>query len=236
VNDGSHRPSPAEIDHLARLYDGNLAAVDHEVGLLRRHLEELGLWDRTVLVLTADHGEGMYEHGHIGHNDQVYEDSARIPLILRFPPGTVPGGRRVDALTGLLDVAPTVAEVLGVARERTPTFRGRSLLAAAAGEPDRAPEALLSRTTGSHPTYASIAARYKYQLNTHDGDERMFDVVGDPGEGTDLLEAQPVMAAYRRQLLFTALLALPGRSGPGAAGWSVPPDQQESLRALGYVQ
>lgn len=229
-------PTPAEIDHLQRLYDGNLAAVDHEVGLLRQHLEALGVWDRTVLMITADHGEAMYEHGFIGHNEQVYEESVRIPLILRFPPGTVPGGRRVDSLTGLLDVAPTVADVLGIPKERTATFRGRSLLQAAAGGPDTVPEAVLCRTVGAQPRYALVGARDKHHYNTRDGDEQMYDLARDPGERTDLLQAEPVQAAYGRQRLFAGLLALPGRSGPSAAGWSVPADQREALRALGYVQ
>jgi arylsulfatase A-like enzyme len=236
VNEGSHVPTAEEIDHLQRLYDGNLAAVDHEVGLLRKHLESLGVWDRTVLMITADHGEAMYEHAHIGHNDQVYEDSVRIPLILRFPPGTVPGGRRIASLTGLLDVAPTIADVLGIPKERTPTFRGRSLLPAAAGGSDTPPEGVLCRTVGGQPTYAWVGARYKYHHNTRGGDEEMYDLVRDPGERTDLLQAEPVKASFLRQRLFSALLALPGRSGPSASGWKVPADQREALRALGYVQ
>ena len=64
----------------------------------------------------------------------------------------------------------------------------------------------------------------------------MYDLARDPGERTDLLHAQPVQAAYCRQRLFAGLLALPGRSGPSATGWTVPDDQREALRALGYVQ
>jgi len=178
----------------------------------------------------------MYEHGFIGHNEQVYEESVRIPLILRFPAGTVPGGRRVDALTGLLDVAPTIADVLGIPRERTPTFRGRSLLPAAAFGPDTPPEAVLCRTVGSQPRYARVGPRYKHLYNTRDGDEEMYDLARDPGERTDLLQSEPVLVAYTRQRLFAALLALPGRSGASASGWTVPADQREALRALGYVQ
>lgn len=236
VNEGSHRPGPAEIDHLERLYDANLAAVDHEVGLLRKHLESLGIWDRTAIVLTADHGEALYEHAHIGHNDQVHEESVHVPLIVRFPVRTVPGGRRVATLTGLLDVAPTVADILGIPRERTRTFRGRSLLAAAAGGSDSPPDALLSRTVGARPVYALVGARYKYQYDTRDGDERLYDLTRDPLEQASILDAQPVRAAYSRQRLFAALLALPGRSGPSASGWSVPAEQRQALRALGYVQ
>jgi hypothetical protein len=89
---------------------------------------------------------------------------------------------------------------------------------------------------GSEPRYAWVGARYKYLYNTRDGDEQLYDLARDPGERADLLQAEPVPAAYCRQRLFTALLALPGRSGASARGWSVPADQREALRALGYVQ
>jgi hypothetical protein len=64
----------------------------------------------------------------------------------------------------------------------------------------------------------------------------MFDLTSDPGERHDLLSSEPVRAEYYRQRLFAALLALPGRSGPSATGWSVPARQREKLRALGYMQ
>lgn len=238
VNDGSHQPTAAEMDHLERLYDGNLASVDHEIGLLRKHLESLGLWDRTVVVIAADHGEAMYEHGFIGHNEQVYEESVRVPLIVHFPPGTIPGGRRADALTGLLDIAPTIGDVLGIPKSRTPSFDGRSLLEAAAGGTDQPPGALLCRTVGPQPHYALVDGRYKYMYNMRGADEQLYDLARDPGERTDILQAEPVEAAYCRQRLFERLLALPGRMGTSAPAttWSVPADQLESLRALGYVK
>lgn len=236
VNEGSHVPSAAEIDHLQRLYDANLAAVDHEVGALRQEMETLGIWDRTAVILTADHGEALYEHAHIGHNDQVHEESVHVPLIVRFPRGTLPGGRRVPALAGLLDVAPTVADILAIPKEKTATFRGRSLLAAAAGGTETPPEALLTRTVGARPIYGLVGARYTYHYDTRDGEERLYDLSRDPREKTSLIDAEPVRAAVLRQRLFTSLLALPGRSGPSSSGWSVPAEQRESLRALGYVQ
>lgn len=238
VNDGSHHPTAAEIDHIERLYDGNLASVDHEIGLLRQHLESLGLWDRTVVVIAADHGEAMYEHGFVGHNDQVFQDSVRIPLIVHFPPGTIPGGRRLDPLTGLLDIAPTIADVLGIPKARTPTFRGRSLLEVSAGGTDRPPRALLCRTVGPQPHYALVGPRYKYMYNMRGADEQLYDLSRDPGERTDILQAEPVQAAYARQRLFEILLTIPGRLGASApaAEWSVPADELESLRTLGYVK
>ena len=211
--------------------------VDHEIGLLRKHLEKLGVWDRTVVMITADHGEAMYEHGFIGHNEQVYEESVRIPLILRFPPGTVPGGRRVDALTGLLDVAPDHR-----GRPRDPAGahahvprpqpavrrRGRARHAPGGGAVPHgglaaAIRAGRARATSTSTTPATATSRCTTWR-------------GIPASAPTSLHAEPVQAAYGRQRLFAALLALPGRSGASATGWTVPADQREALRALGYVQ
>jgi arylsulfatase A-like enzyme len=236
VNDGSYRPRPEEVAHLERLYDGNLRLVDHEVGRVRRRLEALGLWERTVVILAADHGEAMYEHGFVGHNEQLYEESVRIPLVVRLPTGAGPRGRRVRMLTGLLDVAPTVADVFGVPRERRASFRGRSLLAVAGGAPEPASEPVLCRTVGDKPRYALVAERHKYQFNLRDGDETLHDLAADPGEHRDVAALDPVRAGYFRQRLFARLLALPGRAVAGTSGWQVSPQEAEELRALGYVQ
>jgi arylsulfatase A-like enzyme len=233
VNEGSHRPSPEEIAHLVRLYHGNLRLVDHEVGRLRRRMEELGLWERTVVIVSADHGEAMYEHGFVGHNEQLFEESVRIPLLVRLP-GAAPRGRRSRMLTGLLDVAPTVADVLGIPPERTATFRGRSLLGVAAGGPEPAAPPVLSRTVGDKPRYALVDARHKYLFNLRDGDEALYDLGADPGETRDVAARDPVRARYLRQRLFARLLALPGRAVAGT--WKVTPQEAEELRALGYVQ
>ena len=64
--------------------------------------------------MAADHGEELFERGWIGHNVHVYEPSVHVPLIVRFPKGAGPAGRRVAALADLLDVAPTIADVFGV--------------------------------------------------------------------------------------------------------------------------
>ena len=117
VNQGRRTLTPAEADHLVRLYDGNLAYADREVGELRRALESRGLWDKTILIVAADHGEALLDHGWIGHNVQLFEESGRVPLIVRFPPAAGVAGRRVGALADLLDLGPTIADVFGVLGE-----------------------------------------------------------------------------------------------------------------------
>jgi arylsulfatase A-like enzyme len=105
VNQGRTRPSDAEIAHLTRLYDGNLAYVDQELGALRKELESAGLWDDLTLVVAADHGEQLWEHGYISHSAQVYEESARVPLVMKLPKRAAVAGKRVKSLVDLSDVA-----------------------------------------------------------------------------------------------------------------------------------
>src|SRR5207344_433667 len=110
-----------------------------EVGALRRKLEETGLLEKTVLIVAADHGEALWEHEHIGHEVMVYEEETRVPLIVRFPRGTGPAGVRIREFVSLSDLAPTIADSLGLWRSAStrPAFRTQSLLPVILGAPGR---------------------------------------------------------------------------------------------------
>jgi arylsulfatase A-like enzyme len=236
INQGQRPFSPEEQAHLVRLYDGNLAYVDREVGHLRQALEEAGLWDRTVFILAADHGEGLWEHGWIGHNVQVYEPTARIPLIIRFPSGVGPRGTRVDALVDLVDIAPTIADVFGV-RDKggaDSEFQGRSLLPVMAGAPGR--PMVVSRTVWERPRYALRDGRWTFVYDTANGDEELFDTADDPEETRDVAADRPLRAAYLREtlLMWVAHVFQPEASATAGPA-SMSRDECEALKALGYL-
>lgn len=236
VNQGRRTLTPAEADHLVRLYDGNLAYADREVGELRRALESRGLWDKTVVIVAADHGEALLDHGWIGHNVQLYEESARVPLIVRFPPAAGVGGRRVEALSDLLDLGPTIADVFGVlgqgGSERA--FTGRSLLPViegAGGKPST-----LTRTIWDRPIYARVDGSHKLIYDTRTGAMRLFDLAADPGEKSDRAADRPVAAAFHRQALHETIARLSRRpSADDAEQARMTREQCENLKALGYL-
>jgi arylsulfatase A-like enzyme len=237
VNQGRRTLSAEEREHLVRLYDGNLAYVDQEFGALRRSLEAAGLWDKTITIVTADHGEALGEHGWIGHNVQVHEPSARIPLIVRFPAGKGPRGLRVKGLVDLLDIAPTIADVFGV-RDKGGAdreFQGRSLLPLVNGASGKPME--LSRTIGDRPRYALRETRWAYLYDTATGGEQLFDTLVDPGETKDLAGREGLRTAYYRQALheWTRGAARSAKSTAESVG-TMSPEQCENLKALGYVQ
>ena len=228
--------SEAEREHLVRLYDGNIAFADQEIGALRQALEAEGLWEKTVFIVAADHGEELFEHGWIGHNVHLFEPSVHVPLVVRFPKGTGPAGVRVSGLADLLDLAPTIADVFGVRGKggSEKAFQGRSLLPLAMGAPGKA--VVLSRTVWDRPRYSLRDEQYKYFYDTRTGEERLVDLVADPGEAKDLAAERPLRVAYYRQALHHWTMELARRQHAAGEQAQISPDQCANLKSLGYVQ
>lgn len=106
-------------------YYGEIAYVDEQIGRLLAALDELHLADNTIVVLTADHGEGLGEHGEDTHAEFVYDTTLLVPLIVRAP-GLAPAGRRITAQVRLIDIAPTILDALGLPAD--PPMDGASLV------------------------------------------------------------------------------------------------------------
>jgi arylsulfatase len=235
INQERRKAPPEEVDHVVRLYDGNLAFADQEVGRIQRALQDEGLLDRTVLIVAADHGEGLYEHGWIGHNVELYETSVHVPLIVRLPAGKGPAGLRVRGLVDLLDLAPTIAEIFGLRGQggSDREFQGRSLLDAVLGAPGK--PAVLSRTVWDRPRYAIRDERFKFFYDTRTGEQHLYDLEQDPGEVHDRIGIEPLRAAYYQQALHHWIARLGRRRAPGGEEARLTPEQCENLKALGYV-
>jgi len=229
-------PSPDEAADLARLYDANLAFADDVVGRLRDRLAAAGLWAETALIVTADHGEALGEHGFAGHNEQVYDESTRIPLIVRRPGREALGAagpKRVDALASLLDLAPTVAGLFGLPPEVATRagFRSRSLIAPDFEEGGE--RTLMTRSAGDLPAFALRDHRMTLIVSSK-GQAQLFDRQADPGETQDLAAAQPELLQRRLDALAAHRAALGRATETDEPRPS--PRTQEALRALGYVR
>jgi arylsulfatase A-like enzyme len=224
--------TPRDVEHLGALYDRGIAYTDYWVGRLVDELRRRGLFERTLLILTADHGDELLDHGGVEHSRTYYEEMMRVPLIVR-----VPGegeGRVVEEQVGLIDLTPTVLAVLGVPSNLF--FQGRTLLPLIDGErlPERPVFGEASQIAGLKAVRTN---RWKY-VRAAQGGERLFDLAADPAERTDVCAArQEACADLARQLrewqgemtATAARLALPA-AAPAVVG----AETRERLRQLGY--
>jgi choline-sulfatase len=112
--------------YLESLYDGCVASADAEVGRLAAGLKRMGVYHNTVIIICADHGEEFWEHGGLEHARTLYQESLRVPLILKLPAGMAKQTRREEAVVRLVDVYPTVSELAGLSAPAG--IRGENLL------------------------------------------------------------------------------------------------------------
>lgn len=111
-------------ERVTNLYDSEIKHVDKSIGNLIGHLKQLGLFDDLLLVITADHGEELLDHGRYGHGRTLYEEVIKIPLIIKFPKNKRKG--TANNLAAMIDIAPTILDVLNI---QTPKqWVGKSLL------------------------------------------------------------------------------------------------------------
>ncbi|MFW5967073.1 MAG: sulfatase [Persicimonas sp.] len=155
------------------LYDAEVAYTDHWIGRLLEVLDERGLADETAVVVVGDHGEEFYEHRYTHHGFRLYDESTRVPLMIRLPGGD--GSRRVDAPVSTADAAPTLAKLLGVDFERQ--GMGASLLREETESLDQRP---IFSTTGRKN--AVVYDNHKLIYNDERDLFQFYDLREDPDE------------------------------------------------------
>ena len=106
--------SSEDIDWLKQMYDAEIRQLDDELARFFAYMEESGLMENTLVIVTSDHGEEFFEHGGPLHGRTYFQEVLAIPLILRGP--GIPAGRRFSDPVGLVDVVPTILGVLGLGR------------------------------------------------------------------------------------------------------------------------
>lgn len=211
-------------------YDAALEYVDRVIGQFRAELEQAGWWNRSLVVLLSDHGEGLGDHGEASHGYFVYQSTLRVPLMLHWPAGTRGYAARSTEPAALIDVAPTILDFLHIAKP--PSFEGESLLPAVHGAPvERAvySESLYTRDAfGWAPLRALRQGRYKY---IEAPKPELYDLQRDPHELTNILRKNPSVGVALRRRLENLL-------SRGAARSPVTQAEAQSravLESLGYL-
>lgn len=237
--------SAAARRHLADLYDAGLAYTDDRVGMLLEALESRGRLERTIIILTSDHGEEFQDHGRMLHT-QNYEELMRVPLFVSLPEmrgraGPSCRGReegvsvqpgRALGLVQHVDFLPTLAECIGFpAPERV---QGTSFLSAVFGGATKR-EAVYFDTVGNSQRGILRADGWKLIEWRRPSKKRLYHLETDPAEQQDRSTRHPELVATLTAQL-EAHLAEVGAADGAADEISVPEHVHQALEALGYVR
>jgi arylsulfatase A-like enzyme len=221
-------------------YEQEIRELDDELARFIAALDTLLSPERFVLVVTADHGEEFFEHGGFTHN-QLYDEVLRIPLLVRWP-GHVPAGHTVTADASLVDVVPTVLDLLGIEATSPsgvslgPLLRGeattleRSLIFA------EAPPSIWSDRTWSAIARSPTVKCFSFEKPSLD---RCFDIAADPAEQKPLDtndERRPLWEAAKAHSALAARGKTDFQKKPPIPSLHDDPERLEKLRALGYVE
>ncbi len=221
-----YEPAPRFLAEYGATYEAEVATADAIVGDVLEQLRSLGLYEKAIVVVTSDHGEGLGEHGEDQHSLLLYREAIQVPLLVKLP-GSRGGGTRVAAPVQLSDILPTVTGSLGLP---TPAgVSGTSLFVAGAKGAAVRPiygETLYPRLQLGWADLRSVVDDRWHHI--HGPRPELYDLVADPGEKNDLVKQERATAAN----LARALLRFPqGNEKPAA-------EDEETLKrlaALGYI-
>ena len=190
-----HRvPAPRDLARIMAIYDSDVSYQDSVLGSMLDDLDARGIADQTMIVVTADHGEELWEVGRCGHGASLRETLVHIPLFVRYPP-LIPKGTIVEEGVDALDILPTLADALG--EPPPPRAQGDSLVALAQG-------------IGRGYVRPSYASQYEYAHAMRvggwkiwlgrDGDTRLYDLASDPDEKAPVTD-RPIERRFMSDLL-----------------------------------
>jgi arylsulfatase A-like enzyme/Tfp pilus assembly protein PilF len=222
-----YTPPPSHRGH-AHPYDGEVSYADELVGRLIGRMRTSGVLERTVVVVTSDHGEGLGDHGESEHGLFVYRESVRVPWILRLPEGRR-AGTRVSGLVAQVDLPATLLDLLGEPADGMDGTSQRAALDTGHAEPRPVySETLFPRY---HFGWSELRAVSEDRLRYIDAPRpELYDVRDDPRETRNLVASRVAAAAAMK-----AWLDRQDEKGPPPAPAPVAPDVRERLEALGYV-
>ncbi|NWG32749.1 MAG: sulfatase [Rhodocyclaceae bacterium] len=237
INSQRRAITARERRHLISQYDGGIAYLDHQIGLLVHDLREKGLYEDTMLIVTSDHGEAFGEKGLLEHGVSVYQNLVHVPLLIKYP-GQKQGLRVREPVSGA-DLMPTALARAGC--PIPPNVQGRDLLGNGPGRLHFVLSESFPRTAGFVGTKctrferterAVISGNMKLIVSTT-GRKELYDLAADPAEERDLYRAGHPVARELEARLREALQTLPRRQAQPSR---LDVERLRQLKSLGYIR
>ncbi len=228
-------PSPYKEEFAGDPYDGEISYMDRYEGAVLERLKEKGVLERTIIVIAGDHGEGLGDKVELGHGIFLYEETLRVPFILHNP-AVFPRAQVIDNQVRLIDVAPTILEIIGLKNDSA-GMTGQSLVPWLKGKSRKDLDCLVEtvyprENFGWSELVGLVSGRWKYIQSRR---PELYDMKNDPGETKDLYASSAGKAGELKKMLEQELLGSSAGGRPAGERTGVRPQDQERLRSLGYV-
>jgi arylsulfatase A-like enzyme/Tfp pilus assembly protein PilF len=229
-HDPYNPPEPYRSEYSTEPYDGEIAFTDEYVGKLVSKLESSGQLDRTILIVTGDHGEGLGEHGESTHGMFIYNSTMHVPLFIRLPHGKK---KIVDAVVGHIDLEPTILDMLGIPIPAN--VNGASLLPVLQGKEKKERFAYVeSLYCKLHYGWSGLegitSQKYKYIQAPR---PEFFDLEKDAKELQNVEKENNSLARVMKSQLQEIISQYGNKNAK--AQQKVDPEVEEKLRSLGYI-
>lgn len=206
IDNYSMSVSDRDLDWIKALYYGEVTYQDEQLGVLLDKLDELELWDDTIVVVTNDHGEEIRDHGQMGHGLALFDELIRAPLSIHYPP-LFPPGTEVEEVVEEVDLAPTLLEALHVPPMQN--IEGLSLLDLFSDRPVRRRPFYAVAASTKH-TRAIRVGRWKLIVDKDDGWMHLFDLDEDPTESANHVD-DALIAGRMCEIYLAEALASPAK-------------------------
>jgi arylsulfatase A-like enzyme/Flp pilus assembly protein TadD len=228
-------PSPFKEKYPRRPYRGEVEYTDHELGLFFQFLKDEGLYDKSLIIMAADHGEGLGQHNEHTHGFFIYESTVRVPLIIRAP-FRFPV-KKVKEVVELIDLAPTILEALDIPVPAS--YQGESLLGLMFGNRQRSKDSAYTETyyPRLHFGWSELKALYydnhwKYILAPK---EELYDLEADKEEKDSLALKQSYQARKVKERIQKFIREKSENAERPGEAKSLDKDDLQKLAALGYL-
>ncbi len=233
--DGKVSLNDNDIKHLIDLYDAGIRQFDDQLNMLFTVFQQRNLMDKTIFIITADHGEEFFDHGGVLHGRTLYQELTHVPLIIRGP--KIPRAKRIKDAVSLIDVTPTVLSLFGI--KSFPELEGYDLCSLWQRSSDKPPERFIFAETDNDSIKVNIkrskrsvrGQRYKLHYDLLSQQHRLYDLANDPQEHINIAAEHPNIVKLLRQELKNFMK----KSKDNYKTVPLSPEELQRLKSLGYI-